>query len=187
MVAYFILTTLSFISATRPSKEHIRNQDLSSSLQTLISNQEQEVMEQESDIGDEDFAQLQGVFAVLEQVDKEKAKKMKTSGAMNLLWGVLGNGLWNRGKSILKKNYCPENSEIRVLIQELIGDKEIPEDTEDGNDRAIAELKALFKVLDKIDTKATQDDHSAKANVRLNDIKDKVKEKIRAITKKYLC
>ena len=157
------------------------------------------------------MAKLQGVFAVLEQVDREKTNEIKTGGATSTFWGMLGKALLDKAKIILKQKYCSENHEIRALLQELISDSDMPEDDDkdsgEGNVQAVAALKPLIQVLENIDAMATQyhdakatqyhdakatqysttNDYSAKTEGWLNDIKEKIEEKIRAFAKKNLC
>ena len=200
LVTCFILSSITFTSATpvslqfRGQAKSQEDNDLSTLLQALIGTQEQEVAEEETAMRHRDVANLQGIFAVLEQVDREKANTMENDGAMSTFWGTFGKALLDKGKSILKQKYCSENHKIGVLIQKLIGDRDMLKDDDDsgeGNDQAVAELMPLFKVLENIDAKATQystaTDYSAKAEGWLNDIEDKVEEKIRAFAKKYVC
>lgn len=121
---------------------------------------------------------------------------MKSDQAMAQLWGRIVNGLWNIGKRYLKKKYCTEEQEVNTILQELTDMQEaMPEegniDTGDGDDKAIAELQSLFRVLKKAKAKLSENsmipENIAKAERWWRKVKRWFRKKVRGFTRKFLC
>ena len=143
---------------------------------------------------DEDMANLEGVFKVMEQVDIAKAKAAKGDHASAQIFKTIVKGLWNLGKRYLKRRYCTEEQETKALLQELIGEQAIAEvdNADTGEEEAIAELQSLFATLKKVKAKVMQSDMSpentAEAQRRWwRRVKRWFGRKVRGFTRKYVC
>ena len=135
-----------------------------------LTNYFQDSLSSQLDLGDsasdresnkkEDIVTLQEIFNTMEQLETEKAKMLYRKTAKTQLVrtalklvGKVAKGLWNIGKSILRKKYCSsEEQEMRAMLQELtdgqgMTDEDDDEDIGDEDSKAIAELQAVFNAL----------------------------------------
>ena len=175
LVAFFLLSIIGLTYATFPynnadyykklsnyfpKQGHVEVATLLNSLAGIQDDQESDGDDDDND--DDDLADIQGIFNVLAQVEMERAKEMDDKSATAQFWKMLGKTLWNAGKGYLKNKYCTEEQEVRAMLQELIGEQEMPEDDEDDDEEdsngvVLAELQTLFNALKKVDAKMMQD------------------------------
>ena len=135
-----------------------------------------------NDNDDDDIADLQAVFNVLEQASKERAAANGNDAMAQLLEG----SVWNLAKGYLKNKYCTEEQEVRAMVQELIGKQSEDDDANDskeGDDKARAELQTLYSALKKIEAKMMQDKSDAKIEGWFKKLRRSLKKK----AKQYLC
>ena len=183
----FAVPAVNFLSSSS-SKEQNKDK-VSALLQVLASS------EDDQDTDDGTVADLQGVFNMMAQVEMEKAREQQDENvAMVQFLGMLGGGLWNVGKGLLKKKYCTEEEEeeVRALLQELIEEQGVQDDKDDGDgeEKVRAELQTLFNALRKVEAKVMQDDTSgdtAKAESWFKKLKHWVGKKTKGLTRKFLC
>ena len=155
------------------------------SLASAQQGQGSESVSNNDDTDDDDIADLQAVFNVLAQVEVEKAAANGNS-VMAQFMGTLGGTLWNTAKGYLKNKYCTEEQEVRAMLQELIGDQDEGDDSEDvgeGDDKERAELQMLFNALKMAEAKIMQDKNAAKAEGWWKKLRKSIKKK----AKQYLC
>lgn len=164
-------------------------QEMSALLQALVSTENSEESDDDDDDGsDEDIVTLQGVFNIMAAIETEKAKTMED--AMIQFWKAIGRTLWRAGKRYLRRRHCSEELEVKALLQELTNEQGGPQDDDDstGDDKALAELQSVFKVLKKAEAKAMQDgDDNAKAEGWWSRLKRWGRKTIRRATRRYLC
>ena len=176
-------------SSFSPNKQD--KDEVSALLQTLVSAKDDQDSEDDEDDGT--VADLQGIFNVMAQIELEKATQQHNKNvAMAQFWGGIGRALWNAGKGYLKRKYCTEEEEMRVMLQELVGEQGVQDEQDDGNDdiKARAELQTLFNALKKVDAKVMQDDSfddTVKAEGWWKRARRWARKKIRGATRRYLC
>ena len=195
LVVCTLLLALGLASASPASygsrqEKHLQTEedkDLATFLETLASSQEDE------DDDDNELSDVQGIFKVLAQVNKETAKA--EGGATTQLWGMLGRTLWGAGKRYLRKRYCKKRSrcaeeeEEKVMLQELLeaqDDGDDSNDDDDGDDHA--ELQSLFDALNQMEAKKMQGDYNtAEAEGWFSRMYRKIKKRVKKYAKKRLC
>ena len=140
---------------------------------------------------DDDIADLQGVFNILEEIEMERAKQMQENddSAMAQFWAGLGTAFWTAGKGYLKNRYCTQEAEVRAMIEELVDEQEILE----GNEavKAFNELRNLVKFLQKETSRGPLgmviDGDVAKAEGWLKNLHKRIKKKAKRLAVKLLC
>ena len=149
-------------------------------LESLASSQQGQDLDDGNDDGD--IADLQAVFNVLEQVDKEKAAANGNSATAQLT-GILGGTVLDLAKGYLKNKYCTEEQKVREMVQKLIGEQSESVDARDKNEKARAELQTLFKALKMVEAKLMQDESDARVEGWLKKLRKSIKKR----AKQYLC
>ena len=99
-------------------------------LESLANAEQGKLSEAEDDDGDDNIADLQALFNVMAQIDIEKAKAMEDKSAMAQFWKKFRKTLYNAGKTYLK--YYTKDKEMKVMLQELIGQKAIQDEDNDS-------------------------------------------------------
>lgn len=196
LIACVLLSTLSLtfatpLSALKNSLASEQSDEVKALLQTLTNNQNTE--DSDGDDGEEDIANLQGVFNVLAQVNAEKAKATDEDDAMAQFWKLVRRGLWHVGKRYLKKKYCTEEQEMNALLQELTGEQQGLDDEDNGDkeEKAMAELQYVFSALKKAEAKAMLHDATTDLNADAEGwfkrFRRSIKRRIKGATRRYLC
>ena len=184
LVACLLLSTISLTFAAAVSKE---SDEVSTFLQNFAKGENHQDMEENENMhmDEEDIATLQGLFNVLAQVDEEKAKTMDDENAMSQIWGFIGKGLLKYGKKYLKRRYCSEEQEMKVMLQELVGEQG-NEAREEEENEAMAELQTTFNALQKANAKVMLVDN-AQAEGLFKKLRRWAKKKVKRTTRRYLC
>ena len=165
------------------------DKDLATFHETLASSQEDE----EEDDDDDDLSNVQEIFKVLAQVNKEQAKS--EGDATSQIWGLVRRTLLGAGKRYLRKRYCKKRSrcteeeEEKVMLQELLEAQDDGDDSDDDDDSDDhAELQSLFDVLNQMEAKKMQGDYdTAKAEGLLRKAFRKIRNKVKKYTRKRFC
>lgn len=154
-------------------------------LESLASSQQGQLSEAE---GEDDIADLQALFNVLEQVETEKAKAMDDKSVKAQFWKQLRRTLWSAGKKYVRNRYCYEEQNMKAMLQELTGQHEMQDEsnevTAEEDDRALAELQSMFSALKNIEAKM-QD--GAMAEGLFKKIRKFLKKGTKRFIKSYLC
>ena len=180
LIACFLLSTMGLAYATPASIP------LPLNYKELIENLEEDLSAAEVE-SDDDIADLQGVFNILEQIETEKAKAMDEDSAIAQLWGSLGKILWKTGERYLRNRYCTKEEEMRAMIEELVDEQETSKNNqavEQGIGDSLNELRNLMKYLR---VHMVTDGDVATAEGWFKKVRKSIKKRAKKVARKVLC